>query len=280
MTTGFIVAATMNRFRWVLFFLFCQMVFSQLQAQEKTINARIIIDFDEGSAENIYVTNLRTRLSTITDATGNFKIKATAGDSLLIRSYQYETRRFYLQPSLMNKELITIHLNLETVVLDEAILSNRLTGYLDKDAKYNSQTNNIDQLYKEMGINKDASKLRDTANFKFGRDLSLFHLNVEKVLESMTGDLRRRRNLYAFEGREAVIVAIEGYFGEDYFVQDLSLPKEKIRDFIFYAYGSSSIPTYYQKNDYLSIMIEMGKLAPSYLERLKNWYVPNEDTVE
>lgn len=258
---------------WIgLFFGFI----SQTIAQEKTINARIIIDFDEGSAEEIYITNLRTRLSTLTDATGSFKIKAAAADTLLIQSYQYETRKFFLPKSLMEKDLITIHLNLQTVVLDEAILSNRLTGYLDKDAKFNSKQNNIDKLYKELGVNKDASKLRDTTNFQLGKDLSPFHLNVEKVLETITGDLRRRQNLYAFEGRETIIAQIQGYFGEHYFTEDLSIPKEKIRDFVFYAYGSSQIPAYYNQGDYLGIMIEMGKMAPNYLKRLETWYIQPE----
>lgn len=176
----------------------------------------------------------------------------------------------------MEKDLITIHLNLQTVVLDEAILSNRLTGYLDKDAKFNSKQNNIDKLYKELGVNKDASKLRDTTNFQLGKDLSPFHLNVEKVLETITGDLRRRQNLYAFEGRETIIAQIQGYFGEHYFTEDLSIPKEKIRDFVFYAYGSSQIPTYYNQGDYLGIMIEMGKMAPNYLKRLETWYIQPE----
>lgn len=244
----------------------------QINAQEKTINGRIILDMDEGFGEDIYITNSRTNLTTVTDATGAFKIKAMAGDHLLIQSINYENRRFTLNETVMNMDMVTIHLNLQAIVLDDAIITRKLTGYLDKDAKYNPKLDPLNELYKELGVNRDASKLRDSSDFQLGKDISILHLNVEKMLEVFTGDLRRRQNLYTFEGREAKIEHIQNYFGEDYFIDELGLPKEKIRDFIFYAYGSSGISALYDQNNFLGIMIEFNKLAPLYLNRLQSWY--------
>lgn len=254
-------------------FLFVLLVFIvNINAQEKLINGRIIIDLEEADPNDIYITNTRTNISAITDATGSFSIRAQAGDSLLIRSYQYETRRFYLNENLMNKNFINIHLNLQTVVLEEARITKKLTGFLDKDAQYNPKKDQVAKLYKELGVNPDASKLRDSSNFKMWKDISPFHLNVERLVDVFTGDLRRRQNLYEFEGREAKIKAIHQYFGNTFFIEDLNIPKERIRDFIFYAYGSSEIPTYYNNNNYLSIMLTLSKLAPIYLSRLDPWY--------
>lgn len=243
-----------------------------LEAQEKLIKGRIIIDIEESEANDIYITNTRTKITAITDATGSFSIKAAIGDSLLIRSYQYETRRFYLSKNLMNKDLINIHLNLQAVVLGEARITQKLTGYLDKDAQYNPKKDQVAKLYKDLGVNPDASKLRDSSSFQMWKDISPVHLNVERLLEAFTGDLRRRQNLYEFEGREAKIEAIQNYFGDNYFVEDLNIPKERIRDFIFYAFGSSEIPTYYDNNNYLNIMLTLNKLAPVYLSRLNTWF--------
>ncbi len=220
-----------------VFFLLTQFI----SAQEKLVKGIIIIDTEDELPEGIYVTNSRTQLTSITDLTGSFALHAEAGDTLLIRSYFYESRRFYITENLIKKDVLTIHLNLQPIALDEAVITQKLTGFLDKDAKYNPKNDQIANLYKELGVNPDASKLRDSSNFKMWKDISPFHLNVEKVFESITGDLRRRQNLYKFEGSESIILAIREYFGDEYFTDDLHIPKEKIREFIFFAYESTSI---------------------------------------
>src|SRR5690625_5382270 len=100
--------------------------------------------------------------------------------------------------------------------------------------------------------NKDAVAMIDTTNFQFGKDISLLHLNVEKVIDSFTGDLRRRKNLHAFEGRQNKINEIKNYFGVNYFIEDLNIPEEKINDFILYAYGNSTISQMYRSEEHTS----------------------------
>lgn len=253
-----------------IFFLLAQFI----SAQEKLVKGVIIIDTEDGTPEGIYVTNSRTQLSSITDLTGSFAIHAAAGDSLLIRSSFYESRRFYLTESLMKKDFVTIHLNLQPIVLDEAVITQKLTGFLDKDAKYDPGKDQVARLYKELGVNPDASKLRDSTDFTMWKDFTITSLNVEKLFEVFNGDLRRRQNLYDFEGTESVIMAIREYFGDNYFTEDLHIPKEKIREFIFFTYGFTTIPSYYQSGNYLKIMQLFSQTAPAYLNRLKSWNAP------
>lgn len=257
------------RINFLLFFLLISN--GIIQAQEKFIKGIIIIDLDDASPEGIYITNSRTQLTAITDLTGSFTLKAEAGDSLLIRSTFYESRRFYLTENLMDKEFINIHLNIQPIALDEAFITQKLTGFLDIDARYKPGKDPIADLYKELGVNPDASKLRDSTNFQMWKDVSPLHLNVEKLYDVFSGDLRRRQNLYAFEGQETKIKHISEYFGENYFVQDLQIPKEKIREFVFFAYESSQIPAYYENGNFLYIMRELSVMAPIYLSRLNSW---------
>lgn len=253
----------------ILFFILT--VWNPILAQEKTINGVIIIDLNEASPEGIYITNSRTGNTTITDLTGSFSLMAEAGDSLLIQSAFYESRRFYLTENLMKKDFINIHLNIQPIALDVAVISKKLTGYLDIDARYKPGKDPIADLYKELGVNPDASKLRDSTDFTMWQDVSPFHLNVEKLYDVFSGDLRRRQNLYAFEGKESRILHIREYFGDEYFMGELEIPKEKIREFIFYSYESSQIPLYYENKNFLNIMTELSKMAPVYLSRLNSW---------
>lgn len=257
----------------LLNFLFLLLPFF-LSAQETNIRGRIIIDVKDESAQGIFVTNKRTNLSHVTDLTGSFSVRVIPGDELHIDSDLYETRHFKVTEKMIESGLLTIHLNLQPIVLKEAVIMAPLTGYLDKDAIYDRKLDVVARLYKDLGVNPDASKLRDTTNFQMGKDFSFFHFNVDRMFDAVSGDLRRRQNLYAFEGREAKLTAIRNYFGDSYFTEDLKIPKEKVREFISFAYGTTMIPVHFSNGNYLGIMIEFSKSNSEYLNRLKGWQPP------
>lgn len=243
--------------------------FNFVFGQEKLITGRIIIDLEDSSPEGIYITNSRTQYTSITDLTGTFSIKAEAGDSLLIRSYFYESRRFYLSETLINKSLIYIHLNLQPIALDEAIIRPKLTGYLEEDVKYNAGPDPIKELYASLGINPDVKPRRDASGFQMWKDVSPLNLNVEKFLDVLTGDLRKRQNLFNYEDREEILTKINSFFGEDYFVKDLEIPKEKIHEFLFFTYETTSLRYNYDSNNYLKMMENFSNSSKTYLKRLR-----------
>lgn len=256
----------MRKFLYFISFLLIPM---GIFAQEKLLKGRIVIDLDDSSPEGIYITNSRTKFTSITDITGSFAIHAEAGDSLLIRSAFYESRRFYLHPNLMNKELLTIHLNMQPIALEEAVITAKLTGILEKDAKYSSKHDPVKELYEELGINPDVKPRRDATDFTMWKDISPLHLNVEKLVDVISGNLRRRQNLFNYEDKEAVLVEIREYFGDDYFTQDLDIPHEKIREFIFFAYETTLVPQHHKVHNYFKIMEELNKVREIYLHRLE-----------
>ena len=55
-------------------------------AQEKWVQGNIIIDDSDDTAEGVYVTNLRTNHTTISNFTGTFLIQAKVNDTLKIQS--------------------------------------------------------------------------------------------------------------------------------------------------------------------------------------------------
>lgn len=238
-------------------------------SQEKLIKGRIIIDILDAPAEGIHVTNTRTKYTSITDLTGNFALNSRLGDTLLIRSAFYETRKFEIKESVFKKASIDIHLNMQPVILDEARLSPKLTGYLDKDAKISNRKDPVAEIYKQLGVNPDKKIRRDTTSFALGKDVSPFHLNVEKLADLISGDLRRRQNLYKYEATEIKIQEIRAFFGDDYFTLDLGIPQEKIREFIFFSFETTDIPKHYETKNYFNIMSAFLKTKNIYLQRLK-----------
>jgi len=260
-----------------ILYLFATILLSSISfAQEKTIKGRIIIDIVDSPADGIKITNLRTNLSSITDLTGSFALSATIKDTLQIHSALYEPRNFVLKESTFNKPNIDIHLNAQPVILPEAYIMPKLTGILEKDAKFSSKKDPVTELYKELGVNPDIKIKRDTTKFTLGKDISPLHLNVEKLLEVFNGGLRKRQNLFEYEGKEEKIQQIREYFGDEYFTNDLGIPREKIREFIFFAYETSIIPTYLEADNYFSIMTELIKRKEIYLNRLNSKSQNNE----
>lgn len=259
---------------YLFIFSFLILSLSKGYGQERLIHGLIILDVDEPIIEKIHVTNSRTQLTSFTDLTGSFSMRAMVGDILYIRSSLYESRQFLLTEALINKSVINIHLNLQPVLLEEAVISPKLSGYLDKDVRYSPDKDRLAKLYRNLGFNPDVSNLRDTTPLEFWKDFSPTHFNVERVFEAISGDLRRRQSLYKHESKQNKINGIHSYFGDNYFVQDLNIPKEKISDFLTYSYDSSTIPLHYSKGNYFSIMIELNRLAPIFLSRLNTWYTP------
>lgn len=266
-----------NPMRILLTFFVLSAIYSTAHAQEKLIKGRIIIDIEEESAEGIFITNSRTLITTVTDLTGSFSMYAMETDVLLIRSYIYESRKFTLTKNIMDKGKVNIHLNLQPIVLEEAILTQKLTGYLDKDVKYDPSKDKIAKLYKELGFDPDAGKERDSTAMKPWNEYKPLSLNVEGLFGAITGDTRRKRNLYEFEDKEERIQNIKEYFGENYFTDDLNIPREKIREFIYFSFETTTIPTHYVNGDYFSIMVDLGISARTYLKRISVW-MPSYDT--
>lgn len=269
---------TVKNSNYIFIFSFFILCFSKGYGQEKTIQGLIILDIENSPADGIFITNSRTQLTSITDITGSFSIRVQAGDILYIRSELYESRQFLLTDYLMTKKMLTIHLNLQPILLEEAVITPKLTGFLDRDVRYSPGKDPLAKLYKNLGFNPDVSNLRDSSSFQFGKDISPLHMNVERIFEAISGDLRRRRNLYIYEGKQIKINKIHSYFGNDYFVQDLKIPKEKISDFIVYSLDIGTISVHYENGNFLSIMMELNRLAPSFLKRLNSWYLPISPT--
>lgn len=251
--------------------VFWLLSWAAVQSQERLINGRIVIDLDEGSAEGIYITNKRTNFTVITDLTGGFKIHALADDELLIQSYMYESRKFIITQSILDKNFVSIHLNLQPIVLEEALITQKLTGYLDKDAKYDPKEK-ITKLKRDLGL-PIKERQKDSVDMRPWNEYTPFTLNVEGIIGAITGHTRRMRNLYYYEDKEERINQIKDYFGENYFVADLKIPNEKIRDFLFYAFETTKIPEHYTNGNYLSIMVELNKSSKIYLKRLSTWSV-------
>lgn len=268
----------------ILILLFSQFIF----AQEKWIQGNIIIDDSDDTAEGIYVTNLRTNHTTISNFTGTFLIQAQVNDTLKIQSDWYENRLIILKPNLFSKPTIVVHLAVQTIQLNTAFIGQKLTGILEKDVKNGKKQDVVTNLYKSLGVNPDIKPIKDTSALRAGLldgDISLTRLDIGRLYDVFTGKAKQRKELIDYESKYDKITKIKNYFGEDYFINDLKIPKFKIRDFIDNALTNTESKIELNDVNYFKLLQLFNSYSKIYLDFLygkvpNNTKVIQKDTID
>lgn len=268
----------------ILILLFSQFIFGQ----EKWIQGNIIIDDSDDTAEGIYVTNLRTNHTTISNFTGTFLIQAQVNDTLKIQSDWYENRLIILKPNLFSKPTIVVHLAVQTIQLNTAFIGQKLTGILEKDVKNGKKQDVVTNLYKSLGVNPDIKPIKDTSALRAGLldgDISLTRLDIGRLYDVFTGKAKQRKALIDYESKYDKITKIKNYFGEDYFINDLKIPKFKIRDFIDNALTNTESKIELNDVNYFKLLQLFNSYSKIYLDFLygkvpNNTKVIQKDTID
>ncbi|MFV0211982.1 hypothetical protein OBK22_09295 [Empedobacter falsenii] len=268
----------------ILILLFSQFIF----AQEKWIQGNIIIDDSDDTAEGIYVTNLRTNHTTISNFTGTFLIQAQVNDTLKIQSDWYENRLIILKPNLFSNPTIVVHLAVQTIQLNTAFIGQKLTGILEKDVKNGKKQDVVTNLYKSLGVNPDIKPIKDTSALRAGLldgDISLTRLDIGRLYDVFTGKAKQRKALIDYESKYDKITKIKNYFGEDYFINDLKIPKFKIRDFIDNALTNTESKIELNDVNYFKLLQLFNSYSKIYLDFLygkvpNNTKVIQKDTID
>ena len=251
----------------IIFFIIPHISF----AQQKWINGNIIIDNSEEIAEGVYVTNKRTKHTTRSNFTGSFFIQARVNDTLIFRSDWYENRNIVLKPALFKKEQIIVHLAITTINLSEALISKKLTGILEKDVVLGKKEDDVTRLYRLLNINPDVNPMKDTSALKaglFNGDITLTRLDVGRIFDVFSGNLRKRKALIDFEDKAYKIGEIKAYYGENFFKDELGIPGYKINEFIETALLNTDNKHLLNNPNYFTIMNILRDYSKKYLDEL------------
>ena len=255
-----------------LFYFLCLSLFTTLSfAQTKWIQGNIIIDHTDEKAEGVYVTNKRTQNTTKSNFLGIFFIQAQENDTLQFRSEWYENRNLILRQNLFKKNEIVVHLAIETINLSEALITKKLTGILEKDVIFGKKEDDLTRLYKILNVNPDTKQLKDTTALKaglFGGDISLTRVDVGRIYDVFSGDLRKRKALLDYESRAAQIANIRAYYGDNYFKIDLNIPSYKINEFIITALINTNNTHQLSEPNYFALMPILSNYSSKYLDDL------------
>ncbi|MGL5236092.1 MAG: hypothetical protein ACRC8Z_15315, partial [Empedobacter falsenii] len=208
--------------------------------------------------------------------------------TLKIQSDWYENRLIILRPNLFNKQTIVVHLAVQTIQLNTAYIGQKLTGILEKDVKNGKKADVVTKLYKSLGVNPDIKPIKDTSSLKAGflsGDITLTRLDIGRIYDVFSGKAKQRKALLDYEDKYDKITKIKNYFGDDYFTNDLKIPKFKIRDFIENALTNTESKIELNDVNYFKLLQLFNSYSKIYLDFLygkvpNNTKIIKKDTID
>lgn len=255
--------------KYLLLFTF---LFSIAQAQTKLITGKIVIDVEDEflNFEGIHIINSTTNAKTLSNSNGIFSIKADLNDELIFKEGGVEERTLKITETILNKGFVVVHLNAEVIELDEA---NVLTLNKDMLKNIGKEKSFQEKINDEMGIVTNDYKAK--LNFKatetsVRRTISeVGGLSVIGLFKTITGAHKKIKSTPEIEKtKQDQIEDLKRFYTENYFVEDLKIPKGKVLDFLDYCYTKHNFRKLLKDNNYDEILRVVGEQAPIYLTKL------------
>lgn len=199
----------------------------QGQAQERRILDGQIISDTVNVLSGIHVVNLSAETGTTTDAKGNFKIMAKAGDTLFFSAIQFMHKKIVIEESsfenTLRVKLIEKFNELDEVQLDDIRLSGVLSEDLNKVPK---------SIYEKLGMS--FPKPRRTS-LELAVNSARNGGTVTTIVNALTGKLKQLKK--AEENYERKVQVEEGLVlvGKPFFIYRFGLPEEEIINFLYFC---------------------------------------------
>lgn len=190
------------------------------------LKGKIVSDSLDSSAINIV--NLTKELGTTNNALGDFEIETSVGDTLLFSSVQYEVREIMISQEIFKTGFLRVELFYMMNELEEVSLSNiSLSGNLNNDLS-NIETFNQASVGFPM-----SPKTRPTSIQRKIYTASSSSLGL--IINTLNGRLKMLKKAEAMMEYESLIDLGVDIFPTEFFTDNIHIPKNKIRLFIYYC---------------------------------------------
>lgn len=196
--------------------------------------------------EGVYVVNLKTEKSTITENEGHFSIAAIPGDTLLFSAIQLKEIRIVLEQKDFQEELFLVNMESSITQLREVIVK---------------RYDNINAV--SLGISPTGILRRTQAEKKLYTAKSTAG---DALLNLMSGRMAMLKKEMVVEGKLSCIELVENMFNEDYFRKTLRIPAEYIKGFQYYIVDNERFTTILKSKNKIQIEFAMVSLAEKYNE--------------
>jgi len=250
----------MKLFKGIILFLFFAPTF--VQSQDLTfLKGKVTAQIKE--LNDIYVSNLRSDSNTTTDGNGNFSMFVKVGDTLKFSGLQVVTKKNVITENDIIKQLYVISLEPKINPLDEVEIK---------------QYKNINAV--SLGILERPAKVYTPAERKLRTATAAYptanigtmaggSVGLDPLLNAISGRTAMLKKELVVERKEYLLQKIENLFREDYFTENLKIPKDYIRGFWYYAIEDEKLVAALKEKNKMMARFVFSDLAGKYLELLK-----------
>lgn len=254
----------MKKLITLIFLIFLAKINAQLFSGEVFLRDNSILYLNQ-----VYVTNLTTQKTVLTNYNGDFNIEAKLGDVIRFTSIITERKDFKItQQMLGGKNLI--ELKIAYYDIQEVLISRfKPTGNLRYDVNAIRKEDKSIALKKMIGLpapkGDGTSPELPVAGLRDGG----LTFSLESIYDILSGDRKKKQRYLAYERMNSSITQIKNYLGKDYFVK-FKIPENLIDNFLQFVYTSENVEPYVLAGNFEAIKIPIEKYLPIYQKRLKN----------
>ncbi|KUJ50517.1 hypothetical protein [Chryseobacterium sp. JAH] len=217
----------------------------------------------------VYVTNLTTYKTVLTNYNGDFTIQGNPGDIIRFTSIITERKDIKLEPqSFNNRNLIELKVayhDIQEVVINRF----RPTGNLRYDVNSLRKEDKAYALKKVIGLPEPkgdgTSPELPVAGFRDGG----LTFSLESIFDILSGERKKKQRYVAYERMNNSVTQIKNYLGKDYFTR-FKIPENLIDNFLQFVYTSENVEVYVQTGNFEAVKLPIEKYLPIYQRRLRN----------
>ena len=236
---------------------------SSVCAQQKELQGHLTNKTD---VEGVHILNQSSRLNVISNKNGDFTIRASINDTILVSSITYIPQRVIVSEKAYNQKKLTITLQEIVNELTEVKIGNQLTGNINTDLQ-NIKTEKVLQ-FDDVGIpgfkGKPAEKIVPVVP-TIGLVTAV---DVEALYKHISGYYKVLRTQRKWESQNQTVYAIIDLYGASFFNEAYKIPENRLYDFILFCLETETMEQDFKKENYSRVMATLEKKAPEYINRI------------
>lgn len=217
----------------------------------------------------VYVTNLNSQKTVLTDYNGDFNIQANPGDIIRFTSIVTERKDVKLTPQMFGiKSLVELKIAYKEI---QEIVINKFkpTGNLRYDVNALKKDDKAYALKKVIGLPEPQGDGTPPELPVAGLRDGGLTFSLESIYDILSGERKKKQRYVAYEQMNSSVTQIRNYLGKDYFLR-FKIPENLIDNFLQFVYTSENIQPYISSGNFEAVKIPIEKYLPIYQRRLRN----------
>ena len=224
------------------------------------LNGKIISDYPD--MEGIYIANLATDISIVSDKNGYFTLRASVGDTLLFSAVQFKGLKIKLKSEDFSKDIFFVKLETMNTILDEV----KIQQYRNINSVSLGLVSKNQKQYTPA-----ERRLKSAGQFKWYSPLliPLGGMSIDGLLNTISGRTSMLQQNLLTEKKEFLLKKIYTLYDDKYFTETLKIPSDYIKGFQYYITEDQKFVAAMNNNNKTMATFLMTELSVEYLQIIK-----------